>query len=820
MKNKKHNNTIFFIVTSILIILLLFICIGCGSDTAIIPTPGTEDNVNNSLDSTQLNMFTNEEILSNKKPKHAVLSSAFYRFQTDELMQQKQVAPEVTESFEKEAAQEVFKYILDKVIGSLTESEQGKEFYEIMNELRDISYQLDEIQTELDNIDKTIIREAADIEQMINSEFVQDYESNIGYYYDGGDANNGTASDFLFYVSQSNSIIQHIPHLKDIDPNHIDFNNLDPKTFDQYYINHYNLNPDDPNNIDPNNIYIHYLGPNGYSLYNLKKLAEENYYGGPESEEMLNKVSENSYKLNITIKNGSLLTFAKAVILNYTGEAEPEDVMKAYIALENFFLRFIHYQFEALAIVTNCYNMKDSSGALANTYKNTIKTFITEEINIYIKTVDYFIVNLIDYRTPDAYAFDATNSFLASEFYDSYDGRYLRVANDSVYRNVIARSRFVCTQILSNLSDNPNSLQGIYSTCITTSDYYPAGETGNIFTDTNTIIQTNIKSRYPCSLWNVDELSVEPGYTWSFYENHIPVEDAGFFGGTIKYYDPNSYTAAPAPDDTHTFGFNCYSYVWRWGKSIFNGDAKWYFPDSVNIIYPLVYAWPYQYDQLIINKNPVFQVDSSGQLTTGIFYPDPNITPVEAFIEFNMKANLPPDMDSKHNPYAWIEIHMDNINVKEPNAAIYSYTGNNITSYNTNPLNEVYGAQYTAYVKFVNTQNNAQLLLYDIDLNNYDDGNIESDKMTNHSVGVDGKHNSWPTGGVPVTKLNSNQITSSGNYNVEMALGCVGGKTVPKDAYQGDIFWNDTFEFNSNMSLGSYIQIIFTDTKEELPDLQ
>jgi hypothetical protein len=310
--------------------------------------------------------------------------------------------------------------------------------------------------------------------------------------------------------------------------------------------------------------------------------------------------------------------------------ANEANVMSAYLLLEKYFLMLYTTQLKGLTVIQNadlapCNN--DPNGSLFVNYMNsTFKPELYQEVVNFNKAVDYLVLNLVDYRTQSQ--FNSDNQYLSQG-----------IAKDTIYRQVLARSRFVSALILDSYGYNMN---GLYGTIITPSKYT---SDGNALTSLGlnlsgpqsvSITKTaeDFPSIYPYPRWSdssgssgpsnasvsmdnqwaaFDFITFDPTFTGipdpppegSYFPNSLP---AGTYtvtlndGGSstapwnhtsnqlgevqVQYYCPNGDTKDYPPTSektaTNTMKFGFFSGRWNFGYEIFsNGPfSNWGVSDS------------------------------------------------------------------------------------------------------------------------------------------------------------------------------------------------------------------------------------------------
>lgn len=102
------------------------------------------------------------------------------------------------------------------------------------------------------------------------------------------------------------------------------------------------------------------------------------------------------------MNNNVVMNYANEIINACKGKGytDAASVKILYLMLENYFLALVNYQFQATNIYTNACSLADSTGSDAkNWYTQTFATMIRQEIDVFLHSVNYLVVNVYDYRT-------------------------------------------------------------------------------------------------------------------------------------------------------------------------------------------------------------------------------------------------------------------------------------------------------------------------------------------------------------------------------------------------------------------------------------
>jgi len=447
-----------------------------------------------------------------------------------------------------------------------------------MNEKMDlIISQLSNIENELDSLQKQLAITNVELKTYISSTALQSYITEIKARFDTTDDTG------LMYFSQQGSA-------------------LDP-------------------NIDPNSPVV----------INLQQLAGgyvKNYSGVLEKD--IQGIHD-SICPDLNTVDGVLKNYTDQIILTQSNPylSDPNNAMATYCLLETFFAQILNYQTKGCVIVTEINNYKDPNGVanLAGSYLNgTYKTLLKDEIIKYQQTVNYLVLNMIDYRDPNSYHNEAPYMYTHG------------VAPDNVYLMVLARSRFFCAQVINALEND----SGLYGAIVT--PYHCSSDPNMASTQvtlqfsgpttfTATVKAQKMASQFPYTVWKKGKDS--NGYqgcycdnNWSFYDfstlqnpnisgtyldPNIPAgtynitlidngnEDTPWYHDisntnlgqvSVKYYDPNNPSASTAtfsPTATNTQKFGYFSARWNWGYnkiSLCDSLDDWHIPGSNQVRWP------------------------------------------------------------------------------------------------------------------------------------------------------------------------------------------------------------------------------------------
>lgn len=275
---------------------------------------------------------------------------------------------------------------------------------------------------------------------------------------------------------------------------------------------------------------------------------------------------------------------------NYNNQLvhQPENIMKSYLLLENYFLHLINAQQQGAIIMGNIYNQIDTSGKTFKDYLNgTFRDNIESETDMFLLMTDKLATSLVDYRSLDMFLDDI---------------QYLKtgIRCDSMFRGVMARSRFVAGLLRSAVNLDPVA----YGISVLIPARYNA--TGDI--NPSTISMTHngtpliadvdkydgsdgIPGVYPYAYYQGGN-AVKPDNNWFVYSHVFPAwqvntgsntvviesppwrgtglakADALTGSYTVMYYNPKhpDFTkATPTPTDSNTYKFAYTALSWRFG---------------------------------------------------------------------------------------------------------------------------------------------------------------------------------------------------------------------------------------------------------------
>lgn len=267
---------------------------------------------------------------------------------------------------------------------------------------------------------------------------------------------------------------------------------------------------------------------------------------------------------------------------------DPVNVMKSYLLLENYFLHLVNSQHQGAIILGNVYNQIDTTGRTYSSYLNgTFRDFIVSETDMFLAMTDKLAASLVDYRSLDMFLDDL---------------QYLNkgIRSDSLFRGVMARSRFVAGLLRSAVNIDPI---GYGFSVLIPARYNATGDINQAtlaITHNGTPYTVNvdqfdgapgIPGVYPYAYYQGGN-TVRPDNSWFVYSQCIPVSlvkdgsnavslqnipwkgtglvrtDALSGNYTAMYYNPRhpDYTkATPVPTDSNTYKFAYTALSWRFG---------------------------------------------------------------------------------------------------------------------------------------------------------------------------------------------------------------------------------------------------------------
>jgi len=504
--------------------------------------------------------------------------------------------------------------ILD-IIGNQIGFGAGEENRELAELLKEMDEKMDMMIEQLNSIENQLAALSAqldivtvEIENYINSTALVTWTSKIDYAF-------SEAPDSFMYFSEAGS-------------------KLDP-------------------NADPNSPYMLALkaSMDGFCDTYLSKV-----------DESVNQIHDLVCPSDTLVQKGILKDYTNHVILTNSSPKvfNPNNAMESYLLLETFFAQILNYQTKGCNMIIEINHYKDPNDLLGHTddyLNNKYKQVITDEVNEYLRTVNYLVVNLIDHRSINSFTTHSPNMFTTG------------LIHDDTYLMVLARARFFCAQVMSSYGDT----SGLYGTIIT--PYYYDTDSNNPATSlvlqfsgpatvTKTINAQNIIGQYPYTRWYKDgdsRIHCCPDYNWSCYDfsndpNLFYVSlDPDLPGGnyqvslvdngnqnspwyhsltdlghvSIKYYDPQNPdpgTATLSPTEQNTFKFGYFASRWYWGynKISLSPLSDWVVPDKHDVYYNNLANHSYTENE----KNPTFH----GNLDDEEFGPANGIFPVYNYL--------------------------------------------------------------------------------------------------------------------------------------------------------------------------------------------
>ena len=838
-----HFGLFLFLLTGILLISF-----GCGGDenvlSTISPTPTVDPN-DQVLPSIKLDFYTKWEKIHAKKTKHAVISSILEDWHKYKVSQKEITPTDVAggEISPIDAAGGVFSIvqgIYDFIQHRNEQAELHQKLNEIINQISEIQNQLSNIEQEI-NINFQITSDEIKLSSVASE--INNCTNKIGRYFNGNTSDPNSlplSNSFMFYQNELN-VIANDPNVPLVDPN-------------------------DPNsNIDPN-----YVCPqNGLSLnalkYNYSIFMDQTIEPNILNDKLTGDISSiHDYILAENFATDSsyayLTLWAQKIILTYnptSGKEDLHNILQAYTALECIFLKCINYQLQGAVVVKNYYNYKiytDPNNPIhqsdLNNFNTDFENNLKEELQQYLRTVDYLAVNLIDFRDGNHYII----------------GDYINPQSHILFNQVLARSRFVCANILANTLDDPNSVQGLYGTIIMPNSYsYLQGQVSNInnasftcnYNGTNMgAYVTGVPSWYPCTIWNPNgnissdnnwcffDFSPSQSLTTSYNTAQFPQYSNPPSGSmmpvtaqppinqlqlvNIESYNPND----PTLDTPGNFNFGFFCVLWPWS----NGPT-WYQPSTIYemyVPYPMFYefsnrtcdfVWPNN------QPNPFAIGIPQGNYAGSDYINDPNniIANAFSFDQYSIKSTVNTQNINTYggygalgysgnssylitNPAFWAEQWADVNVIGEP--TLFSQSTIFINSSTTpSGINQDLKCA-NLYAAFVNIYNQGELYISDpVPLYILASATLNEAgaNITPENVPSNGN---WPDNGYQTYQ--SNNLIPPGRFTIKMGLGCtysaINKDNGSKVNYPSPINWS------MNMSISSWIDFIYP-AQTQLPTL-
>jgi len=238
----------------------------------------------------------------------------------------------------------------------------------------------------------------------------------------------------------------------------------------------------------------------------------------------------------MAVDSGALMTYAdellQNVAFNTSTLSDTVKLMYAYKLLENYFLHFINYQFQASIIWMNSCNFFDTTGYEANLwYHGTFRNCILDETVEFLEATSYLAININDYRNLNRYSSDM-------QFADQ------GLTPDALNIHFLARAQFVANLIVQTFGIAVPVMCG---SVIVPHYYQFNGTTTEPASPSITIsvegVQLNanainaqmggsgLPGRFPYTLWMENNSVLSSSYDnhWNFYHfGNFGVSDSGW----------------------------------------------------------------------------------------------------------------------------------------------------------------------------------------------------------------------------------------------------------------------------------------------------
>jgi hypothetical protein len=204
--------------------------------------------------------------------------------------------------------------------------------------------------------------------------------------------------------------------------------------------------------------------------------------------------------------NNALKAYTKTVVSLTNGKInDSTDAMNAYLLVESYFLTVINYQLQAATIMENACNLVDSTGILGYDtvfWNHSVVPQLSEEVNVFLSTVDYLVANIGEYRNQTRFQYDM-------QYADA------GLAPDNLFTHVLARSQFIANLLYDALGLPYPVMCGH----ILTPSKYPSDPTQVLFvsigSQSTSAAPTQVLSQLPYTYWN--NTTCHPDQTWNAY---------------------------------------------------------------------------------------------------------------------------------------------------------------------------------------------------------------------------------------------------------------------------------------------------------------
>ncbi len=265
-----------------------------------------------------------------------------------------------------------------------------------------------------------------------------------------------------------------------------------------------------------------------------------------------------------------LTTFTQLLIRQFVEKTQgtSNSVMNTYLFLEYYFMTLLNYQLQAATVKMNVLEAYDTTMAKGY-WSGTIIPYVQQEVAIFLKSTDYLLINMDEYRTQDRWNSDM-----------NYSGLYM--APNSFMTNTLARAQFQAKVLLQAVNA---PVSDVYGSIFTSQNYCTSPPNVNIggASFSPPAVTNVMKSRIPYTKWTTTNCS--PDNNWTSYHyatgnglncqpwniNVIPTwprSSSGNGYGTITplWYNPRDPTQSSiVQTDSCYVKFAFFGLIWQWG---------------------------------------------------------------------------------------------------------------------------------------------------------------------------------------------------------------------------------------------------------------
>ncbi|MEI6682610.1 MAG: hypothetical protein WCO44_08280 [Bacteroidota bacterium] len=403
-------------------------------------------------------------------------------------------------------------------------------------------------------------------------------------------------------IDNALSIIQ--AQIATLDSNNVHFQQVLIKKVDMMttLLTQFNLNQDITNihteyNITNNNYFGFYRNiatqweqdtTSAYLITQMHEAAKSaptwasNIINDKGSKSMLSTIQEMHDALIPTLPGtttNALKAYATQLIDNLslahtTKVLDTQDALNLYCLLETYFITIMNYEYQAATVYSNACKVVDSTGVNRSDsiFKVQFGNQVVDQIKVFLKVVDYMVVNVAEYRD-------------AARFQRDMRTEDMGIASDTVFGPALGRAQLVANLLCASVGKPYPVMNAV----ITTPRYYGNGAgpvTLSFAGRTATTNAVNWTSQLPCTRWTDSTCTSSNEWTINRLgtpgiadppglSGYLPVsiQNAWWNPWTtpsghvqVYYYSPQNPTdKSVVQDSVHSVGLAFVACNWPWG---------------------------------------------------------------------------------------------------------------------------------------------------------------------------------------------------------------------------------------------------------------